>query len=141
MWQALQRRDERERAPRALAPVGVVGSVDPGRDGFVSRFFATSQGHFAGLLFIHIDGDLLPRMWRDESGRGSGALQSGRSDASEYLGGFGFVARDPIRQLGRAQSSLSQNVRLWSFSMAPLDGLVLGGNDRTFLDTPECSSI
>ena len=141
MWQALKWCNERELGPRSLASLGVVGSVGLGRDGFVSRFFATSQGDFADLLFIHVDGDLLPRMWRDESGRSSGALQSGRSDASECLGGFGFVAWDPTRQLGRAQSSLSRNVRLWSFSMAPLDGLVPRGNDRTFLDTPECSSI
>ena len=141
MWQALKWFNERERGPRSLASLGVVGSVGLGRDGFVSRFFATSQGDFSDLLFIHVDGDLLPRMWRDESGRSSGALQSGRSDASECLGGFGFVAWDPTRQLGRAQSSLSRNVRLWFFSMAPLDGLVPGGNDRTFLDTPECSSI
>ena len=141
MWQTLQLHDERERAPRLLASLGVGGSVDPGRDGFVSRFFATSQGDFAGLLFIHVDWALLPRMWRDEIGRSPGALQSGRSDASECLGGFGFVAWDPIRRLGRAQSSLSQNARFWSFSMAPLDGLVPGGNDRTFLDTPERSSI
>ena len=141
MWQALKWCNERERGPRSLASLDVVGSVDPGRDGFVSQFFAASQGDFADLLFIYVDGDLLPRMWRDESGRSSGALQSGRSDASECLGGFGFVAWDPIRRLGRAQSSLSRNVRLWSFSMAPLDGLVSGGNDRTFLDTPERSSI